>query len=668
MSTSDRVPLGGSARVEISGAQPIGPADPDETAEVTVIIRPGTTGGFESAFESATTVRGGRRFLSYEELASMRAADSADIERIQAFAADHGLDVVDLDQARRRIVLRGSVAALNDAFGVDLQRYEHGGVQYRMRTGPVMVPADVAQIVQGVFGLDNRPQATPHLRRGQMISERDVPGGPSNGAAPHIKRGPLIAEDAVSGPDVGAAGARVEAEANTTLRFFTPPQLAHLLGFPTGVTGAGQCIGIVELGGGFSAPDISVYFAKLGLTAPAVTAVSVLGGQNTPGADANADGEVMLDIEVAGAIAPGSKIVVYFAPDASFRSFVEAVSAAIHDAQNKPSIISISWGAPEEGWSQQGRTAMDEAFKEAATLGISVFVAAGDSGSDDGVGDGRQHADYPASSPYVTACGGTRLTASATAIQSEVVWDDAADSATGGGVSELYPLPDYQANAGVPASANPLGHTGRGVPDLAGDASPASGYAVLVDGQWQAIGGTSAVAPLYAGLSALANQMAGGATGFLNPILYAPAGAGVFVDITSGGNGAYQARTGWDPCTGLGRADGAKFASVLTAAASGSGATPTDPTEPGESGPQRAGSLLLQGGQDSATQAGLVIQSGDIALALLQYDSGAQTRSRLFVRSATLDAAAGTVTFHLNEPVPQGSAARVGWVLAPVES
>jgi kumamolisin len=173
--------------------------------------------------------------------------------------------------------------------------------------------------------------------------------------------------------------------------------------------------------------------------------------------------------------------------------------------------------------------------------------------------------DFPASSPFALGCGGTKLVGSGTSITSETVWNEnPTDSATGGGVSDFFDPPAYQNKAKVPPSKNPGERKGRGVPDVAGDADPATGYAVRVDGQALVIGGTSAVAPLWAGLVALLNQKLGHRVGFLNPLLYGSAvGTGSFRDITSGNNGAYPAKAGWDACTGWGTPVGTKLLHVL---------------------------------------------------------------------------------------------------------
>jgi kumamolisin len=216
-----------------------------------------------------------------------------------------------------------------------------------------------------------------------------------------------------------------------------------------------------------------------------VTAISVDGGQNTPtGSIDGPDGEVMLDIEMAGGVAQQASIAVYFTPNTD-QGFYDAISQALHDTTNNPSVISISWGGPESSWTTQSLTEFNTLLEDAATLGVSVCIAAGDNGSTDGVTDGLQHVDFPASSPYALACGGTKLVASGGSISSEVVWNETAngEGATGGGVSAVFPIPDYQANANVPPSVNPGHFVGRGVPDVAGDADPVSGYEVYVVGQ-----------------------------------------------------------------------------------------------------------------------------------------------------------------------------------------
>jgi kumamolisin len=377
--------------------------------------------------------------------------------------------------------------------------------------------------IEAVLGLDNRPIATPKFRR-------------------------------------RSASAAATQDDGT----FIPPQVAQVYNFPSAPSGtsagAGQTIGIIELGGGYSPADVTNYFSQtIGITPPTVTDVTLDGGSNDPTNADGADAEVLLDIEVAGSVAPGADIVVYFTTNTD-QGFQDAISTAIHDSTNNPSVISISWGGPESTWSQTAINSMDSTCQSAAALGITITVASGDNGSTDG--ETGNNVDFPASSPNVLGCGGTALTASSGQRESEVVWNDQASGggASGGGVSAVFPLPSWQANAGVPSAD---GAGGRGVPDVAGDASPETGYQILVDGEQEVVGGTSAVAPLWAGLIAILNQQLGKNVGFLNPQLYASAEA-PFFDVTSGNNGAFSAGPGWDPCTGLGSPDGAALLTVLS--------------------------------------------------------------------------------------------------------
>ncbi len=524
MSTpSKRLPVAGSERTPLEGARVIGPASPSETVDVTIRLQP------------RTPIKPGAELsiVSRKEFEQRHGADPKSIALVESFARAHKLLVKEKSAARRTVILSGPVAAMNQAFGVELKDYEHPSGTYRGRTGAIHLPAELHDVVEGVFGLDNRPQAKPHFRRRH-----------------------------------GRAGARAAA-VNLS---YTPPQVAALYEFPTGVDGSGECIALIELGGGFNPTDLSNYWNQLKLSkTPNVSAVSVGNGSNNPTGDPNGpDGEVMLDIEVSGSIAPGTKIVAYFAENTD-AGFLNAITTAAHDSTNNPSVISISWGGPESSWTQQAMTSMDSAFQAAVAMGVTVCVAAGDDGSTDGVTDGLNHVDFPASSPNVLACGGTDLSASGNTIASETVWNELAsnEGATGGGISDVFPLPSYQSSAGVPPSANPGGHVGRGVPDVAGDADPSTGYVTLVDGQSGVIGGTSAVAPLWAALIALINQSVGKPAGFINPRLYQnPGSAQDFNDITSGNNGAYSAGTGWDACSGMGSPRGAQVAAVLGAGAS----------------------------------------------------------------------------------------------------
>jgi kumamolisin len=524
-SRKDRVELKGSARGPFERGRKIGPADPKQEIEVTVIVRRGS-----SAAEFPTDAELGaplanRRYLTRGEFAARHGARIEDFEAIRAFASQNGLRVVSENRARRSIVLSGSIEAFGRVFGVELNTYSHTSGTCRCRTGTIQIPSDLEGAVHGVFGFDTRPQARAHFRRRIRTAPTDVS--------------------------------------------YSALQVAQAYDFPSDTDGTGQAIAILELGGGYRTADLTSYFKKLGITTPSVSAVSVDNATNSPTGSADGpDGEVELDIEVAGAIAPGAKIGVYFAPNTD-QGFIDGVTTAIHDTTLRPSILSISWGGPENSWTEQARDALNSAFQDAATMGVTVLAASGDQGATDGSSNGALEVDFPASSPYAVGCGGTKLTLAGGKISGEEVWNELSqnEGATGGGVSEVFAMPSFQSSADVPAAPN--GFKGRGVPDVSGDADPATGFSVLVDGDSTVIGGTSAVAPLWAGLLARINQALGKPVGYLNPLLYEANSDGTFHDITSGNNGGYSAGPGWDACTGLGSPDGAALLAALRSEAGG---------------------------------------------------------------------------------------------------
>ncbi len=505
------VPVGEGVRAALPGEQRTGTPDPNERVQVSVILRRATP--IEVPGLPAWPMR-------REQFAARHGARAEDIDQVRQFAEVNGLTIVSADPVRRTVLIEGTLGAMTEALATSVANASYQGASFRALTEPVHVPAQLSDVVLGVFGLDTRPAAAP--------------------------RSVLL---------------RPEAARSS----FSPLDLVQLYGFPPDFNGSGQTIAIIELGGGFRTGDLDTYFTGLGLATPSVQAVSVDGATNSPTGDpSSADGEVVLDIEVAGAIAPGASIQVYFAPN-SFQGFIDAVSTAVL-ATDQPSCVSISWGNAESGWDSSSRTSMNSFLQDAAALGVTVCVAAGDNGSSDGVGDNRQHADFPASSPFALGCGGTTLdSADAVHIDSEVVWNDDT-GATGGGVSDAFPLPDWQTGSGVPATVNPGNFQGRGVPDVAGDASPHTGYKIRVDGSDQVAGGTSAVAPLWAGLIARMNQYLGvGGLGFLNAVLYSdPQSQRTFNDITSGNNGSYAAAVSWDPCTGWGSPNGDALLQILS--------------------------------------------------------------------------------------------------------
>jgi kumamolisin len=508
------VALPGSERAPLPDASAPRGTPPDAPVEVTLVLRRRATPGAGASGANEATD-------------ALIGADPADVQAVVDTMQGLGLAVLLADEASRRVRLRGPAGTVARVFGTTLAEVDtavgSATITHRYRTGGLSVPATLAGVIVAVLGLDDRPQARAQYR--------------------------------IAHPSAVATS-------------YTPTQVGAIYRFPADTDGTGQTVAIIELGGGFGQDDLRAYFGDLGIPTPTVTAIGVDGATNQPGQDPQgADGEVLLDIEVVGSLAPGAQQVVYFAPNTD-AGFLDAVSEAVH-ATPRPVAISISWGQNEDAWTAQARNAMDGVFADALSLGITVTAAAGDSGSSDGASDSSDHADFPSSSPHVLACGGTCLQAdpSTGAILAETVWNDGTvGGATGGGVSDTFDRPAWQANVGVP------GTSGRGVPDVAGNADPQTGYKVLIDGQAGVIGGTSAVAPLWAALVARLTQALGSALPPLAPVLYGHVALGQpapgFHDIITGDNGSYRAGAGWDACTGLGSPDGEALLALLRSATS----------------------------------------------------------------------------------------------------
>ncbi len=483
-----------------------------------------------------------RKYLTRDQLEKDFGASDDAVDAITTYAHKHNLQVTRSEPGAARMRLGGTVQDISDAFGVTLFDYHHDKLgNFHAHTGPVSVPTELKDAVTGVFGFNNHR----HLRRHQATKEVAV-------------LTPMAAK--------------------TRQAWFTPPDLATIYNFPN-ATGNDQCIGLLEFGGGVETASVTAYFQKLGITAPNVLTIPVDDVSTDPTSDPDSTGEVMLDIDVAGALAPDATIAVYFSTFDE-KGLIDAISAVIADKTNDPSVVSISWGWDENQtfqnsilWTPAAIDHIGESFLAAAQLGITVCVSTGDDGSEAQIKDGRAHVNYPATDPSVLAVGGTTLhrkAGNAPAAASEVVWNDGPGSGTGGGISDYIPVPSWQQGI-VPASINPTNFKGRGIPDVAANADPDTGYMTYSGGQFGIVGGTSAAAPLWAALITLCNQQLGARVGNFNALLYSNIGPkGALNDITTGNNdtdgllnGNFAAKTGWDPCTGWGTPDGQKLLAAL---------------------------------------------------------------------------------------------------------
>ncbi len=447
--------------------------------------------------------------MGIDQLLREACAEQADVELVRRYVTRHRLKVLRIDLLRRTMIIGGPLAAMTIAFP---KRRIKGGTK---------VPAELNGSVLGVFGLDNR-----------AIVKR-----------PGRKKFPP--EESLVPPPV-------------TTNTRRPKEFRDLYHFPKGATGKGQSIAVLEFGGGFSRAKLGKYLRKLGVRPPRIVVRQIGGAKNRPvngSGVLSPDAEVYMDLEILASVAPDATLVVYFAENTS-RGWIEALNAAIFDRKNKPSVLSISWGQAEEFWDPATVTAVEEAFQMAARLRMTVCCSSGDRGVFE-AGRRAYTVPYPASSPHVLACGGTKLQVISKRQQRESVWNESrtAGVASGGGISKFFDLPAFQRSRRAPGA-------GRGIPDVAANAASSTGYLIWADGISMSLGGTSAVAPLWAGLVACLNQALGRRIGYLTSLLYQH--RDTLRSVTRGNNRlagreGYDARKGWDPCTGLGSPDGIKL-------------------------------------------------------------------------------------------------------------
>jgi kumamolisin len=405
-------------------------------------------------------------------------------------------------------------------FGAALHKYDDGQREFRARSGALKIPAELVPWTRAMLGFDQRPQV--HKLK------------------------------ALAGNGVGEG--------------LWPTDIASLYGIPLDRDVSGASVGIIALGGGYQQEDLARALQQMGRPLPAVVQHPVGDAHNAFQNGSLADQEIALDLQIVAAMIPTGRITVYFAENTT-QSLAKALNEAVFDEVNRPAVLSISWGSMETFWSLQARNAVQAILADAVRLHVTVVAASGDDLATGGALDGQANVFFPASSPYVLACGGTAVTLQNGAITGEQVWNDGF-AGSGGGVSEIFPVPDYQANAGVPPSLA-TGGPGRGVPDVAAAAAQIPGYSIVLNGVRMAKDGTSAATPLWASLIAMANAERGSPMGLVNPSLYAdPALCRVIKQGNNRVNGTgYDAGAGWSACTGLGVPKGAEILAALAAPA-----------------------------------------------------------------------------------------------------
>jgi uncharacterized protein YjbI with pentapeptide repeats len=424
---------------------------------------------------------------------------------------------------------------------------------------------DPAQLARLELPPGNNDQVTTWLLFDRDNSSQASPTTPEAAREADLRRFSLLPDLQVQAP---VAPALPGAETPATASIRTVRDLARIYNFPTNLDGSGQTIGLIELGGGYNDSDLDQYFRNIGLKKPHVTFVPVDGVSNLP-SRLGGDYEVESNIEIVGAVAPGADIVVYFtSPDA--KGYADAIRTALDDKIHHLTVLGTGWGSPEGDklWRADDMKKIDSLLAEAAKRNITVVAAAGDHGARDAATEKRLRVDFPASSPWVLAVGGTRLVSNGQSGHSEVAWNDGENGgASGGGASDVFERPKWQSVIRVPHGLS--ARLGRGLPDVAINASANSGYALVVDGQAVQIGGTGTAATMWAGLIALLNQGLGRNVGYINPLLYEKLGPrGIMRSVVNGHNGigelsGYCAGPGWNAATGWGSPDGMRLLHAL---------------------------------------------------------------------------------------------------------
>lgn len=461
-----------------------------------------------------------------KEFKKVHGTTKGDIVSLKKFTNKYNLQISKTKLTERWISIKGKIEDVEKALKIDILQYDFEEFIYYFHHGVMEIPKEIEHLVEAITGINKAPIKERRIFPMQLNLNKSM----LKGTAVHAK------------------------------------DFEKLYNFPEELDGSGQCIGIISLGGGYDEKILKKYFKGHGIPMPDISWVSVDGGKNEPGANTEYDYEVYMDLEIVGSLAPGAKIVVYFAKNDK-ANILKAFKQAIHDNKNKPQVISMSWGTLEENFSRHEAIALNNVFKEAAHLNITLICSSGDLGSSGKVDQTGLNVQLPASSPYILAVGGTQTDVVDNKILHEDVWKQEQEMSgqkvnfsSGGGFSDFYPMPQFQKSV-LPITFKKKKK--RGIPDVAANASTTPGIILNVSNTIQVSMGTSASTPLWAALITRINQKLNELNlphvGFINPFIYHDEFRPLFNQVLHGENGNYNATGGWDPCTGLGTPDGEKF-------------------------------------------------------------------------------------------------------------
>lgn len=499
--------------------------NPDEELTFTLFLNP-VKRKIPSLRKLTNIAKRSNLITSRAKFRGMHNTTKEDIGKLKEYFDGFGLTIKTIKLTERWIAVKGKIADIERALKIDILRYDFDNLVYFFHNGVMQIPHKIAHLVEAITGINKAP----------------------------------IKEKKVFPRQIDVKNAILEGRAVSAKDF------ERLYNFPKGLDGSGECLGIISLGGGYDKEVLKKYFKKQGIAMPDISWVPVGDGKNDPGKNLEYDYEVYMDVEIAACLAPGAKIVVYFAKNHK-SNILKAFKQAIHDDKNKPSVISLSWGSLEDTFSMRDAHTLNNALKEAANLNITLVCSSGDLGSSGMPNQQGENMQLPASSPYVLAVGGTQTHIEDNKILHEDVWKQDQEmegqlmhGSSGGGFSKRFPMPKYQ------SEVLPLEFTRknkRGLPDVSANASTFPGILLSVGQTEQISMGTSASTPLWAALLIRVNQkmtqLGLPHIGFIHPFIYKDEFRPLFNQVVSGSNGKYEATAGWDPCTGLGTPNGEVF-------------------------------------------------------------------------------------------------------------
>lgn len=478
-------------------------AELDRKVTFSLMLRPKTMSysDRQMANELLTCHPCDRNYLGHAEVAGITSYSDEDKDEVVRYLSQFTYKE---NEILRELIFSGCVADFETAFNCKVGVYKTDeGAEFLSAVSSVLLPSHLADLI---YSFDGFSQTIRKEDRKPTDTSSDDDGGWSKG--------------------------------------FSISEISSAYEFPKGVTGKGQTIGIVELGGVYKSSDLELFFEKIEVPMPKIEVV----GHQPGGYSETNNCEVTMDLQIAGAIAPDAKIVIYYA-----KTFIEALKLIISDNVHRPSVVSISWSSPEEYYNDSEKREFDQLFYQAALLGITIIGSSGDHGAYNSLD--HLNVPLPACHPLVLGCGGTTINIENGKRIGEIVWNEFhGDEVTGGGFSDSYDIPDYQKEA--IANYNFIIPQGRGVPDVSALSSTIDGFQVVFEGLEVVVGGTSTATPMWAGLIALINQKLGYNVGFINTILYKMAGTTAFYSIEKGNNLLYKAAPFWNPCTGLGTPNG----------------------------------------------------------------------------------------------------------------